>query len=161
MVTLSIIAAIGENRELGKNNTLLWDIPEDMNHFRTITRGHTVIMGRKTYESIGHALPGRVNIVITRDISFTTPDGCFIVHSLEEAIKLGKEKEQTEVFIIGGANIYAQAIDLADKLYLTIIHHAFPEVDTFFPKYTRFSTPISTKDGQDATYSYTFLELIP
>ena len=93
MVTLSIIAAIGENRELGKNNTLLWDIPEDMNHFRTITRGHTVIMGRKTYESIGHALPGRVNIVITRDISFTTPDGCFIVHSLEEAIKLGKEKE--------------------------------------------------------------------
>lgn len=161
MRTLSIIAAIGENRELGKNNKLLWDIPEDMEHFRSTTRGHAVIMGRKTYESIGHALPNRANIVITRDNTFTTPDGCFIVHSLEEAIILGKEKEQTELFIIGGANIYAQAMDVTDKLYITEVHQSFPEADTFFPDYTRFSNKLSTREGSGNGYTYTFLELIP
>lgn len=158
---VSIIAAIGENRELGKNNRLLWDIPEDMGHFRSITRGHAVIMGRKTYESIGHALPDRPNIVITRDDTFTTPDGCFIAHSLEEALELGKEKEETELFIIGGANIYQQAIDSADKLYLTVVHQSFPDADTFFPDYSRFSQIISRKEGSGNGFSYTFFELIP
>ncbi|MFH0749656.1 MAG: dihydrofolate reductase [Candidatus Gottesmanbacteria bacterium] len=157
---ISIIAAIGQNRELGKNNKLLWDIPEDMDHFRSITRSHAVIMGRKTYESIGHALPNRPNIVITRDSTFATPDGCFIVHSLDEAIALGKTKEEKELFIIGGANIYEQAIDIGDKLYLTIVHANF-DADTFFPEYSRFSKVISTKNGVSNGYSYTFLELIP
>ena len=158
---LSIIAAVGQNRELGKNNKLLWDIPEDMEHFRTKTRGHTVIMGRKTYESIGHALPGRPNIIITKDTTFTTPDGCFIVHSLDQAIKLGKEKETEELFVIGGATIYAQAIDIADKLYITKVHQTFPDADTFFPDYSKFSKEISKKEGSGNGYTYTFLELIP
>jgi len=157
---ISIIAAIGENRELGKNNTLLWDIPEDMEHFRNKTRGHAVIMGRRTYESIGHALPNRPNIVITRDTAFTTPDGCFIAHSLEEAIQLGKTLEESELFIIGGANIYAQAINSADTLYLTIVHQSFPEADTFFPDYARFSKEVSRKEGSGNGYTYTFLELV-
>ncbi len=158
---VSIIAAIGENRELGKNNKLLWDIPEDMEHFRSKTRGHAVIMGRKTYESIGHALPNRPNIVITRDETFTTPDGCFIVHSLDEAIELGRQKEQEELFIIGGANIYEQAMEKTDKLYLTIVHQTFPDADTFFPDYSRFSNVISSKESNDQNFSYTFLELVP
>ncbi len=156
---LSIIAAIGKNRELGKDNKLLWDIPEDMEHFRSKTRGHAVIMGRKTYESIGHALPARPNIIITRDETFQTPDGSFIVHSLDEAIALGKEKEKEELFIIGGANIYAQAIDIADKLYITEVHQSFPDADTFFPDYARFSKEISKKEGSGNGYTYTFLEL--
>lgn len=156
---LSIIAAIGQNRELGKNNRLLWDIPEDMEYFRAKTRGHAVIMGRKTYKSIGHALPGRPNIVITRDETFTTPDGCFIVHSFDEAIRLGQEKEQEELFIIGGANIYAQAIDSADKLYITQVHQTFPEADTFFPDYTKFSNVVAKREGSGNGYTYTFLEL--
>jgi dihydrofolate reductase len=157
---ISIIAAIGQNRELGKNNKLLWDIPEDMEHFRSITRGHAVIMGRKTYESIGHALPGRPNIVITRDDTFTTPDGCFIVHSLDEAITLGKEKEETELFIIGGANVYEQAMNKVDKLYLTIVHASF-DADTFFPDYSRFSNILSKKESEGNGFTYTFLELSP
>lgn len=156
---ISIIAAVGENRELGKNNKLLWDIPEDMEHFRSKTRGHAVIMGRKTYESIGHALPARPNIIITRDATFSTPDGCFITHSLEEAIALGKEKEKEELFIIGGANIYKQAIDMADKLYITEVHQSFPEADTFFPDYSRFSKEVARKEGSGNGYTYSFREL--
>ena len=155
---ISIIAAIGQNRELGKNNRLLWDIPEDMEHFRSKTRGHAVIMGRKTYESIGHALPARPNIIITRDDTFTTPDGCFIVHSLEEAIALGNEKEKEELFIIGGANIYAQSINIADKLYITEVHQSFPEADTFFPDYAKFKKVLSKKEGSGNGYTYTFFE---
>ncbi|MFZ2024874.1 MAG: dihydrofolate reductase [Microgenomates group bacterium] len=158
---ISIIAAVGQNKELGKNNRLLWDIPEDMEHFRSKTRGHAVIMGRKTYESIGHALPGRPNIIITRDATFKTQDGCFIVHSLNEAIALGKEKENEELFIIGGANIYAQAIDSADKLYITEVHQSFSEADTFFPDYAKFSKEVSRKEGSGNGYTYTFLELVP
>ncbi len=161
MPILSIIAAIGKNRELGKNNRLLWDIPEDMEHFRSKTRGHAVIMGRKTYESIGHALPERPNIIITRDDTFKTTDGSFIVHSLDEAIALGKEKEKKELFIIGGANLYAQAITIADKLYITEVHQDFPDADTFFPDYARFSRELSRKEGFGNGYTYTFLELSP
>lgn len=155
---ISIIAAVGQNRELGKNNKLLWDIPEDMEHFRSKTRGHAVIMGRKTYESIGHALPGRPNIIITRDDTFKTTDGCFIVHSLDEAITVGKEKEQEELFIIGGATVYEQAIAIADKLYITEVHQTFPEADTFFPDYARFSTILSKKESSGNGYTYTFVE---
>jgi dihydrofolate reductase len=156
---ISIIAAVGQNRELGKNNKLLWDIPEDMEHFRSTTRGHAVIMGRKTYESIGHALPARPNIIITRDTAFRAPEDCFIVHSLEEALTLGSEKEKEELFIIGGANIYSQAIDIADKLYLTIVHQSFPDADAFFPDYAVFSKELSRKEGSGNGYTYTFLEL--
>lgn len=153
---LSIIAGIGDNRELGKNNTLLWHIPEDMKRFKTLTTGHTVIMGRKTYESIGKPLPNRTNIVITSEKEFLAP-GCIITHSLDEAIQ---KSHDTETFIIGGASVYAQALPIADKLYLTKVKGTF-DADTFFPDYSRFSNVVSSVRKQDDTYTYTFLELTP
>lgn len=154
---LSIIAAIGDNRELGKDNKLLWDIPEDMEHFRSLTRNHTVIMGRKTYESIGHPLPDRTNIIVTSDQMFTAPSGCIIAHSLDEAIQ---KSHDTETFIIGGASVYAQALPITDKLYLTKVRGTF-DADAYFPDYSRFSTVVSSVEKHDDKYTYTFLELTP
>lgn len=126
---VSIIVAVAENGTIGDKNALLWHIREDMIHFRTITSGHPVIMGRKTFESIGRALPKRSNVVITRgDASF---EGCEVAHSLEKAIAMFPAEE--EVFIIGGAQIYAQALPLADRLYLTVVHRSY-EGDTSFPQ---------------------------
>ncbi len=153
---LAIIAAIGDNRELGKNNQLLWNIPDDMKRFKTLTTGHTVIMGRITYESIGKPLPNRINIVITNDSTFIAP-GCIISHSLDEAIQ---KSHDSETFIIGGASIYAQAIEQADKLYLTKVKGTF-DADTYFPDYSRFSKIISNQTKTDGKYTYTFLELTP
>src|SRR3972149_11700623 len=113
---ISIIVAIGKNRAIGKNNQLLWDIPEDMAHFKKITSGHTVIMGEKTFLSIGHPLPNRKNIVVTLDKNFQA-EGCEARFSLEEVLREAK-KSPEEIFIIGGGQIYAQALPHADKLYL-------------------------------------------
>lgn len=125
---ISVIVAIAENQTIGDKNALLWHIREDMVHFRTKTSGHPVIMGRKTFESIGRPLPKRTNVVITRgNNSF---EGCQVAHSLEEAVAMFPDKE--EIFIIGGAQIYAQALPLADRLYLTIVHRPY-EGDTAFP----------------------------
>jgi dihydrofolate reductase len=157
---ISIIAGIGKNRELGAENKLLWNIPEDMQHFREKTKGHPVIMGRKTHESIGRLLPNRPNIVITRDPSYTSP-GTYIQKSLDDAIKLAKTMDDSEIFIIGGANVYAQAINIADRLYLTIVDANF-KADTFFPDYkNRFKNVISERKSKNTTYTYTFLELTP
>jgi dihydrofolate reductase len=133
---LSIISAIGKNNELGLNNQLLWDLPRDMQHFRTTTSGHPVIMGRKTFESIGHPLPNRRNVVITRDVSYVK-EGVEVVHSLPEAIDLFKYDVNPlpngeEVFVIGGAEIYKQAMDHADRLYITHVDSGY-EADAFFP----------------------------
>jgi len=127
---LSIIAAIGKNNELGKDNTLLWKIPADMKHFREITGGHTVIMGRKTFESIGRPLPKRRNIVITRDKAYLK-EGVEIVYSLEKAIQIASNGEES--FIIGGAEIYKQSLPLVDRLYITHIDAEDKTADSFFP----------------------------
>lgn len=129
---ISLIAAIGKNNELGKGNTLVWDMPADMQYFRETTKGHTVIMGRKTFESIGRPMPNRQNIIITRDKSYLRP-GIDVVHSLAEALKLVPEKEK-EVFIIGGAEIYRQVMSVADRLYVTHIEAEDKNADTFFPE---------------------------
>lgn len=155
---ISLIAAIGKNRELGKNNKLLWNIPEDLKRFKELTMGHPVIMGRKTNESIGRPLPNRTNIVITRDKGYEQ-EGCLITHSLEEAIELAKTKDNNEIFIIGGGQIYEQAINIADKLYLTIVKGKF-EADTFFPEYSKFKKIISREERNYFQYNYTFLELL-
>lgn len=128
---ISIIAAIGKNNELGKQNQLLWDLPKDMKHFREKTSGHAVIMGRKTFESIGRSLPNRKNIIITRDENYKF-EGAEVVNSLEDALKLF-ENSKDEIFVIGGAEIYKQSITEADKLYITHIDAEFPEADTYFP----------------------------
>ncbi len=120
--TLSLVAVVGPGLELGANNQLLWHISEDLRHFKALTMGRTVIMGRKTYESLGKPLPGRNNVVLSRS-----------GRSLEEV--LSQVKDQAEVFVIGGAQIYRQTIDLADKLYLTHVRAPLPDggVDVFFP----------------------------
>jgi len=154
---INIIAVIGKNQEIGKNNKLLWRIPEDMARFKKITTGHTVIMGRKTYESIGHPLPNRKNIIITRDKNFQAP-GCRAVNSIAEAINSAQANAGSEIFIIGGGQIYEQAIPLADKLYLTIVDGA-PPADTFFPNYDNFkliSEEIS--ESQGLKYKFTIYE---
>lgn len=127
---LSIIDAMGKNNELGKDNQLLWNLPRDMKHFRETTSGHPVIMGRKTFESIGRPLPKRRNIVITRDTEYTK-EGIEVVHSMEEAIDLFSGTEE-EAFIIGGAEIYKQALPFAGRLYITHVDGSF-EADAFFP----------------------------
>jgi dihydrofolate reductase len=128
---LSIIVAIGKNNEIGKDNSLLWHIPADMKHFREITEGHTVVMGRKTFESIGKALPKRRNLIITRDKNYKITEA-EIAYSLEDA--LSKIKNDDEVFIIGGAQIYKQALPLADKLYITHVQIEDKDADSFFPE---------------------------
>lgn len=163
-IKISIIAAISESRALGKNNKLLWHIPGDMKRFKKLTEGHVVIMGRKTFESIGKPLSNRINIVVTHNPAVTNParstqDGdMFICHSLEEALEVAKQKEKEEIFIIGGGQIYQQAIKYADKLYLTIVKGKF-EADTFFPDYPEFKKEVYKKESRDENYSYTFLEL--
>lgn len=137
--TISMIAAIGKNRELGKGNRLLWHIPDDLKRFRAITKGHPCIMGRKTFESIvsatGHPLLSRTSIVITRDKNWKY-GGVLAVDSIEEAIQLAKRKlGGEEVFIIGGGEIYKLGIGYADKLYLTLVDVEAADADSFFPEY--------------------------
>lgn len=124
-----IIAAIAKNNALGKDNQLIWHLPADLKRFKSITLGQTVVMGRKTFESLGKPLPNRKNIVITRNRNFKK-EGVTMVNSLEEALAISKEKEN--IYILGGAEIYSQAFPLADLLDLTLIHEHF-EADTFFP----------------------------
>jgi dihydrofolate reductase len=128
-MTVSIIVAIGENHAIGKNNQLLWHMPNDLKHFKDITSGRTIIMGRKTFDSVGKPLPRRRNIVVTRQ-DITIP-GCEVVKSIEDGLTLCKDED--EVFIGGGAEIYKLAMHLTDRIYLTIIHKSF-DADTFFPE---------------------------
>ncbi len=150
---LSVIAVIGKNRELGKDNHLLWDIPSDLKRFREITKGHPVIMGRKTFQSIGHPLPNRKNIVISRDAAIP---GVTVVHSLDEAIAIAGNGE---IFVIGGASVYAQAIDRADRLYLTLVDESAPDADAFFPDYSRFTKVVSREPQEENGYKFTYLTL--
>lgn len=129
---ISLIAAIGKNNELGKDNALLWHMPADMKHFKNVTELHAVIMGRKTFESIGKPLPNRRNIIITRDANYKKA-GVGIVHSLSEAFDLFPDKNE-EVFIIGGGDLYKQALPIADKLYITHIDTEDEKADSFFPE---------------------------
>lgn len=127
---LSIIVAVAENNVIGRNNDLIWHLPRDLKHFKETTTGHHIIQGRKTFESCGKPLPNRTNIIVTRDQNYEVED-CIVVHSLEEAIKAAEN--DNEAFIIGGGNIYKQALPLVDRIYLTKIHEKF-DGDTFFPE---------------------------
>lgn len=126
---LSIIVAVAQNGVIGDRNRLIWHISEDLRHFKALTSGHPVIMGRKTFESLGRPLPNRTNVVITRQ-NMEIP-GCRVVHSLDEALALFPDPAE-EVFIIGGAQVYAQALPLADRFYLTRVERDY-EGDTRFP----------------------------
>lgn len=127
---ISIIVAISLNNAIGRNNQLLWHIPEDLKYFKKVTSGHTIIMGRKTWESIGRPLPNRRNIVVSR--THKTIEGAEVYSSLEDALKTAST--EGEVFIIGGGQIYKQALPMANKLYLTIMNQTIEDADTFFPE---------------------------
>lgn len=130
---ISLISALAQNRTIGIDNTLPWRLPEDLRHFKALTLGHHILMGRKTYESIGRPLPGRTTVIITRG-DYAAPAGVKIAHSLQEAIAICGADE--EIFFVGGAQLYAQALPLADRLYLTEIQ-AEVEGDAWFPDYDR------------------------
>ncbi len=159
MTIKSIIVAIDENNAIGKGNNLLCHLPNDLKYFKSVTQGYPVIMGRKTFESLPKgALPNRRNIVITRnkDLKF---ERCEMVSSINEAITLCKDEEQ--LFIIGGGSVYHEAIDMADRLYLTRIHHEFEGADTFFPFVDQAQwNEVSREDHQPDEkheYGYSFI----
>lgn len=128
---VSIIAAMDKKRGIGVDNKLPWRLSADLKKFRELTMGHHIIVGRKTFESIGRPLPGRRMIIVTHNRSYKA-EGCDVVHSVEDAIELARARGETEVFVCGGAEIYAQVITLADRIYLTLVD-AEVAADTFFP----------------------------
>lgn len=154
---ISIICAVAENRAIGKNNQLLWHIKEDFKHFKDITLGHVIVMGEKTYDSIGKPLPNRTTIVLTNNPEFDV-EGVIVARSFDEVFTKAREIEKEEIFICGGGSVYAQTIDLADKLYLTIVKGNF-EADTFFPEYPQFTKVVSKRESSEGDFQYTFLEL--
>ncbi len=158
---LSIIVAVAENGVIGHNNQLIWHLPEDLKMFKRLTSGHPIIMGRKTFESIGKPLPNRTSIIITKNPDFQI-EGCITVHSLEEAIEAANEIEENEAFIIGGAEIYRLALPFADTIYLTEVHHTF-EGDTFFPAIDKDIWEEVNRTDHDIDekhlYKYSFVEL--
>lgn len=157
---ISLIAIIAKNRAIGFNNKLLYDIPEDLKHFRAITNGHAVIMGENTFHSMNdRPLSKRLNIILTKKENFTA-QGCLIAHSLEQAVKLAAAQKLSEIFFIGGGQVYAQALPLADKLYLTIVDDEPTKADTFFPDYSEFKKIIKTEDRESSGYKYSFVELL-
>ncbi|OGK15278.1 hypothetical protein A2774_02485 [Candidatus Roizmanbacteria bacterium RIFCSPHIGHO2_01_FULL_39_12c] len=172
-----MIAAISENRVIGKDNKLLWQIPEDLERFKKLTQGHAVIMGRKTFESLPKKhkpLPNRINIIVTRNKKYSNHASInrlidtIVAGSIEDAITIAKKYEKKsrfaqasrdkEIFIIGGSQIYEQAIKYADKLYLTIVKGKF-EGDAYFPDYSEFKKEAVKKESSNEKYQYVFLEL--
>ena len=153
---LSAIVAVSNNMAIGVDNDLPWHMPADLGHFKQSTMGCPVIMGRKTYDSIGRPLPGRKNVVLTRSENLSL-DGCIIVNNLEEALL--QVKDASEVFIIGGQQLYQQALPIAKRLYLTHINAQF-EGDTFFPDYSHIEWKQVSLDGHAAdeknNWSYQF-----
>ncbi len=160
-MNLSAIVAVDENGAIGKNGDLLCYLPADLKHFKNITMGYTIIMGRRTWESLPKgALPGRKNVVITRNNDFMAP-GAEVYHSLEEALQATEQDEKR--FIIGGGMLYKEAFAITDKLYLTRIHASFQDADTFFPsidvsQWQEMSSEYHEADERNA-YPYSFIEL--
>ncbi len=153
---LSAIVAAAENNAIGKDNDLLWNLPDDMRFFKTTTSGHAVIMGRKTLESFGRPLPNRENICITRNTDYS-PEKVHVVHSLEAAIELAKTLEDEECFLLGGGEIYMQGLRFCDKVYLTRVHAEF-EAEAFFPELDEKEWKVvdSVEHGTDERHAYAF-----
>lgn len=155
---LSLLVAVGENNVIGKDNQLPWHMPNDLKYFKNLTWGMPILMGRKTFESIGKPLPGRKSIVITRSKEWQW-EGVEVVHSVEEAIAKARDHDIKEIFVIGGAEIFATSFDQADRIYLTRIHHAF-DGDVYFPEVSEkewqlVKSHLSPKDDKNL-YDHTF-----
>jgi len=155
---VTIMAAIAANNALGKDNQLIWHLPADLKRFKKTTLNHAVIVGRKTYESLGKPLPNRTNIVITRDKNYQV-EGCVIVNSLKEALKAALKVDENP-FILGGAEIYKQAMQFADILDITFVHHQF-EADVFFPEIDKNiwkeTSSENFKADENNKYDYSFV----
>lgn len=151
---IAIVVAMASNNAIGKDNQLLWHITEDMKFFKSLTQGGTVIMGRKTYESIGRPLPNRRNIVVSRSVDHLD-DRVDLFHSLEEAIQAASSDEK--VFIIGGGEVYSQSLAMADTLYITLVDHLY-EADTFFPtiNYDEWNVVEKVDYERGASFEYPF-----
>jgi dihydrofolate reductase len=160
MTELSLIVAMDDNRLIGSNNDLPWQMPADLAYFKRTTMGKPIIMGRKTFASIGRPLPGRRNIVITRDSGFSAT-GCEIANGIDAALSLCCEAE--EVMLIGGASLYQQTFDRATQLYITRIHHSF-EGDTWFPEIDLGLWKQETREDHEAdqsnSYAYSFVKFV-
>ncbi len=162
---ISAIAAVAKNNVIGKDNQIPWYLPADLAWFKRTTLGHCVIMGRNSFRSIGRPLPKRTNIVVTRD-PFFTADGVLIAHSIEEALGMAFDEGETEVFILGGAIIYRESIDLWDKVYLTEVD-AEPEGDAFFPELNpvewreTWREPHAADAKNEFAYTFKILERVP
>lgn len=158
---VAIVVAAAENNVIGKDNDMIWHLPADLGHFKRLTMGHPMIMGRKTFEAIGKALPGRTSIVVTSQHGYKA-EGCVVAHSLEEAIAQAKELDKEQISIIGGANVYRQALAFTDKVYLTRVHHTF-EGDAYFPELPQDEWRVVAQEHHEPDeknrYSYTFLTL--
>nr|AIA17405.1 Dihydrofolate reductase [uncultured bacterium]AIA17495.1 Dihydrofolate reductase [uncultured bacterium] len=159
---VSLIVALDRRYGIGKDNRLPWRLSADLKRFRELTMGHHLIVGRKTFESIGKPLPGRQMIIVTRQAGFQV-EGCFVVNSIDQALRLARERGDSEVFVIGGAEIYAQTLALADRLYLTLVE-AEVAADTFFPKFDKSEWLAQEMDQHEADeknqYPFTFKLLV-
>lgn len=154
---ISLIAALSENRVIGNKGQIPWKIPGEQKRFKDITTPHPVIMGRTTHESIGRLLPNRPNVIITSQPDYSA-EGGYVVHSLLEAIEKARELDNEEIFIIGGGKVFEEAIKLADKLYLTIVHTTV-DGDAYFPDYSEFKI-VSKEDKEAGGYRFTYLDLV-
>lgn len=156
---LKILVAFDENRVIGKNNTLIWHLPADLKRFKTLTTGHVIIMGRKTFESIGKPLPNRTTIVISRQVDLQI-EGVIIAHSVEEAILKAKSLTREDIFIVGGAEIYALSLPLTDQILVTQLHDIF-DGDTFFPEIPLELFEVTEKErgvtDEKNTYQYSYI----
>ncbi|WP_018478397.1 dihydrofolate reductase [Pontibacter roseus] len=158
---IAIVVAVAENNVIGRNNQLIWHLPADLRHFKQKTMSHPMVMGRKTFESIGKPLPGRTTIIVTRQEGFEA-EGCLVVHSVQEALQKGRELDKEQVSIVGGAEIYKQVLPEVDTIFLTEVHHTF-EGDTFFPEldmaeWQEVNAEQHEPDEKNP-YPYTFREL--
>jgi dihydrofolate reductase len=152
MSRLSLIVAMARNRVIGVDNTLPWHLPEDLKHFKALTMGHHIIMGRKTYDSIGRPLPGRTTVIVTRDPGYTMA-GCLVAHSLDEAVRLSEGDD--EAFFVGGSSLYEQALPLADRLYITEIQADYLG-DAHFPEFDRQEWRECSREGHIGTDGLAF-----
>ncbi len=154
---MTIIVAVDENNAIGKDNKLLWHLSDDLKRFKTLTQNHAVIMGRKTFESLGRPLPNRINIVISSNSDYPVPEGVILTHSLEKAIEIAKKNDENP-FIIGGGNIYSQSLDFTDTIEMTRIHTQVEEADTYFPQldFSQWEKTFEEFHPKDEKHMYDF-----
>ncbi|WP_163537612.1 dihydrofolate reductase [Gracilibacillus sp. YIM 98692] len=153
---ISLLFAMGKNRVIGKNNTLPWYLPDDLKFFKQLTTSKTIVMGRKTFDSMNGPLPNRKNVVLTKNKSFTA-DGCTVIDEIEDIKQLEKESSEEEIFVIGGEEIFKQTLHIADRIYMTYIDESF-DGDTFFPNFDEAQWQISkkTKGPKDEKNKYDY-----